>query len=66
GNDYIAVSAGGYHSLALRSDGSIVGWGLNHYGQANPPDGNDYITVRAGYWHSLALRSDGSIIAWGR
>ncbi len=26
-----------YHSLALRSDGTVIGWGFNIYGQASPP-----------------------------
>ena len=65
GNDFVAVAAGGYHSLALKSDGSIVGWGYNSSGQASPPDGNDFIAVVAGIYHSLALKSDGSIVGWG-
>ena len=29
-----SIAAGYVHSLALKSDGSIVGWGWNYYGQA--------------------------------
>jgi len=71
GDDFTAISTGVCHSLALRSDGSIDGWGSNYdepgnwVGQAMPPAGNDYIAIAAGGYHSLALRSDGSIIGWG-
>jgi alpha-tubulin suppressor-like RCC1 family protein len=50
-NDFVAIAAGEYHSLALRSDGSIVGWGSNYddwgnwVGQATPPTGNNYIAI---------------------
>jgi hypothetical protein len=53
---FIAIAAGTWHSLALKKDGSIVGWGSNSYGQASPPDGNDFIAIAAGYSHSLAIR----------
>jgi alpha-tubulin suppressor-like RCC1 family protein len=53
------------NSLALKGDGSIVGWGNNGYGQATPPGGNDYIAIAAGGYHSVALKSDGSLVCWG-
>jgi len=60
-----SVSAGGRHSLGLKADGSIVGWGANDYGQVTVPAGNDFIAVATGENHSLALKSDGSIVGWG-
>jgi hypothetical protein len=63
----VAISAGFWYSLALRSDGSLVAWGNDSYGQvSNVPAGNDYVAISAGRWHSLALRSNGSLVAWGR
>jgi hypothetical protein len=53
----VAIAAGSAHSLALKSDGSIVGWGNNYYGQATPPAGNDFTSICAGGYHSLALKS---------
>jgi hypothetical protein len=64
-NDFVAIAAGGAHSLALKADGSILGWGDNSYGQATPPAGNDFVAIVAGSYHSLALKSDGSIVGWG-
>lgn len=51
--------------LALKSDGSIVGWGSNGSGQATPPAGNDFIAISADRDYSMALKSDGSIVGWG-
>ena len=31
GSDYVAMAAGGHHGLALKADGSIVGWGYNSH-----------------------------------
>ncbi len=44
---------------------TIVGWGMNDYGQATAPSGNDYTAIAGGYYHSLALKTDGSIVGWG-
>jgi hypothetical protein len=61
----VVVGAGGT-ALALRGDGSIVGWGNNTYGQLNIlPSATNIIAVAAAN-HCVAARSDGSIIAWGR
>ena len=61
-----AVSAGGIHALGLRTDGTVLAWGLNYYGQTNVPVGLNQVTaIAAGAAHSLALRSDGTVVAWG-
>jgi cysteine-rich repeat protein len=74
---FTAVAAGGYHSLALRSDGTVWAWGYNAYGQLGDgttlqrnapiqvPNLTGVIAVAAGHYHSLALRSDGTVWAWG-
>jgi hypothetical protein len=64
--DVTAIAAGGYHSLALRSDGTVVAWGYNADGQTSVPHWlRDVTAIAAGAYHSLALRSDGTIVAWG-
>ena len=42
GKTVVAVAAGGYHSLALCSDGTLAAWGRNPYGQL----GDNSITDR--------------------
>ncbi|MHC4332143.1 MAG: hypothetical protein ACYSWW_28970 [Planctomycetota bacterium] len=48
GDDFTAISAGQAHALALRVDGSIVGWGRNDFGQATVPEGTGFLAVAAG------------------
>ena len=64
---FIACSGGDFHSLALKSDGSVIAWGRNHYGQSTIPSGaaTGVVAIAAGRSHSLALKSDGSVIGWG-
>ena len=62
----MAIAAGDAHSLALKSDGTVVAWGENSAKQANvPADLTGVVAVSAGIYHSLALKSDGSIVVWG-
>jgi alpha-tubulin suppressor-like RCC1 family protein len=66
----IQVSCGLGHTIALRSNGQVRGWGLSSYGQsAVPPSLRDglpgVVSVAAGGLHSMALRGDGSVACWG-
>ena len=74
-DDAAAVSAGFWHSLAIKTDGSLWAWGLNQYGYVG--DGtttmrntpvkvmDNVISLAAGKDHSLAVKADGSVWAWG-
>jgi hypothetical protein len=66
--DYVAVVAGGHHTLARRSNGSLVAWGYDNYGECHVPalpPGISYVEVATSAKHTVALRSDGSVVAWG-
>jgi hypothetical protein len=65
-SDFIAIAAGGAHSLGLRRDGSIVAWGANDFGQTDVPGPNrGFVAIAAGDVHSLALKENGSVVGWG-
>ena len=59
-SNVVAVAAGMYHSLALKSDGTAVAWGSNTYGQTNVPAGlTNVIAIAADPHNSLALVGNG-------
>jgi hypothetical protein len=62
----VAIAGGGFHSLALKGDGTVVAWGDNDSGQTNvPPDLTNAVAIAAGWKNSLALKNDGTVVAWG-
>src|SRR5713226_360385 len=66
GTRFQAIAAGGNHSLALKSDGTVAAWGNNSYGQSTVPANlTGVIAIAAGGEHSLALKSDGTVVGWG-
>lgn len=60
------IAAGGFHSVALKADGTVTAWGSNTEGQTTVPAGlADVVAVSAGSEFSLALNSSGRIRMWG-
>jgi autotransporter-associated beta strand protein len=63
-SNVVAIAGGYYHSLALESDGTVVGWGSSYY--ATPPTNlTAAVAISAGNHNSLALKSDGTVVGWG-
>ncbi|HEX6700613.1 MAG TPA: PASTA domain-containing protein [Gaiellaceae bacterium] len=62
-----AIAAGAFHSLALRSNGTVVAWGCGiDNGQCSVPDGlSGVVAIAAHDYDSVALRSDGTVVVWG-
>src|SRR5712692_4416133 len=74
------LSGSSGHSLALKSDGTVLAWGNNGSGELGNGTTTDQHTpvqasglgagsgvnaIAAGAAFSLALKSDGSVLAWG-
>ncbi|MGH7950375.1 MAG: RCC1 domain-containing protein [Limisphaerales bacterium] len=69
GSDFTQISVGeDDHCLALKSDGTVVAWGDNTFGQTNVPTGlSNIVSVAAGgiVGFNLVLKDDGTVVAWG-
>lgn len=59
------ISASYRHALALKSDGTVYGWGATADGQLVIPTGQ-YTSVSAGRSHSAAIDSDSKLSIWGK
>ncbi len=64
------IAAGGYHTIGLQADGSVVAVGSNDYignycGQCEVSGWSDIIAVAAGGHHTVGLRGDGTVVAVG-
>lgn len=76
--DWTKINAGFYHSLAIRSNGSLWAWGRGAEGQLGDNSSvsksspvsvvggfTDWCQVDGGRHHTLALRTNGTLWAWG-
>ncbi len=59
------VAGGGYHTVGLKTDGTVVAVGNNFYGQCNVSSWTDIIQVATGGGHTVGLKIDGTVVAVG-
>lgn len=71
------ISAGRYHTVATKTDGTLWAWGRNAVGNLGTSNTTsrsspfqvgslaNWRLVATGQYHSLAVKTDGSLWAWG-
>lgn len=74
-SEFTTISAGTYHAMAIKTDGSLWVWGWNWAGEIGDGTPNDatepvkimenVVAVSAGWHYSMAICEDGSLWAWG-
>jgi len=75
-DDAVSVSVGGFHTMVIKTDGSLWAFGGNDYGQLGDGTTVDYhspvkvmegvVSVSAAHEYTMAVKTDGSLWAWGR
>ena len=79
GTNWKSVSAGFSHTAAIKTDGTLWGWGVNGNGELgdNTEDrksspvqtvsgGTNWKSVAAGNSHTAAIKTDGTLWTWGQ
>lgn len=76
-NDWTSISCDNVNALALKSNGTLWGWGWNGYGQLGNGTtataytkiqigtANDWSKVTCGAYCTFALKQNGTLWAWG-
>jgi alpha-tubulin suppressor-like RCC1 family protein len=78
GNNWKSVAGGGYHTAAIKTDGTLWTWGRNNFGQLGINDttsrttpvttilgGTNWKSIACGYYHTTAIKTDGTLWVWG-
>jgi uncharacterized delta-60 repeat protein len=73
----VSVAGGNSHSLALKANGTVWGWGSPGFGvlggascsspcpPVQVPSLSGITAIASGQYHALALRSDNQVVGWG-
>jgi alpha-tubulin suppressor-like RCC1 family protein len=78
GTDWKQVSAGGSHTAAIKTDGTLWTWGSGSFGRLGTNDttnrstpvttfagGTNWKQVSSGGFHTAAIKTDGTLWTWG-
>ena len=78
GTNWKQVASGQFHTVAIKTDGTLWTWGFNGDGQlgdntvvtkSSPVQvtggGTNWKQVSCGYYHTAAIKTDGTLWTWG-
>jgi alpha-tubulin suppressor-like RCC1 family protein len=78
GTNWKQISSGGYHTAAIKTDGTLWTWGYASYGQLGTNNtisrstpvttfagGTNWKQVSSGNRHTSAIKTDGTLWTWG-
>lgn len=60
-----SIDTGSLHTVAVRTDGTVVATGNNEYGQCNVSDWTDIVSISASGNFTVGLKQDGTVVAVG-
>ena len=63
--DIIAISTGSYHTVGLKSNGTVVAAGRGGHGECSVSEWNNIVSVSVGDGFTVGLRADGTVVAVG-
>ena len=75
--NWASISSGEFHSIGIKTNGSLWAWGYNFYGQLGDSSDHNIKTspvqigtstwssIGAGGYHTIAIKTNGSLWAWG-
>ncbi|MCR5795888.1 MAG: protein kinase [Solobacterium sp.] len=63
--DVIGVSAGDYHTVALKEDGTVIAAGSNDLGECDVSEWRNIVEISAGDYYTVGLREDGTVNVTG-
>ena len=79
GTNWKEVSSGGYHTAAIKTDGTLWGWGIDVILQLGDNDttnkstpvttfagGTNWKQVSSGFYNIAAIKTDGTLWTWGK
>ncbi|MBQ7956429.1 MAG: zinc-ribbon domain-containing protein [Clostridia bacterium] len=74
--DIVSVSTGGWHTVGLKKDGTVIAtkvlrqidqFGINEfdvdYGQSDVSEWTDIVAISASTYHTVGLKSDGTVVS---
>ena len=63
--DIVAVTAGFYHTVGLRMDGTVIAAGQNESGRCDVGEWTDIVMISASNNHTVGLKADGTLVVTG-